>query len=79
MATELRKVTQLSWRKLITSEHGVEGMLVLKERAPKVASSGEAHSIIFNAGVAQGYSLALEEIYNLLSPDSKTDIDYENR
>lgn len=79
MATELKKITKLQWRRLINSEHGIEGMLVLKERAPRVAATGEAHSIIFQAGKTEGYTDALNEIYNLLTPDSTPDTDLENK
>jgi len=79
MATELKKVTQLAWRRLIRSEHGIEGMLVLKERAPTVGTTGESHSILFQAGEVQGWNKALKAIYDLVAPDSASDQDFENK
>ncbi len=79
MSTELRKITKLSWRRLINSEHGTEGILWVKEQAPRIAASGEAHSIIFQAGKAEGYVEAIDKIYQLIAPDSTPDQDIENR
>lgn len=79
MATELRKMTQLAWRRLIISEHGKEGLLVLKERAPRVAQTSEAHSLIFQAGKVEGWNEALNAIYELITPDTPSDNDLENK
>jgi len=79
MATELKKITKLAWRRLIQSEQGIEGILVIKERCPRISASGEAHSIIFGAGKAEGYNEAISAIYELIAPDSVPDGDLESK
>ncbi len=79
MATDLKKLTKLSWRRLVISDQGIEGILVLKERCPRVSQTSEAHSIIFQAGKVEGYTQAIAEIYNLITPDAIPDQDLESK
>lgn len=64
--TELRKVSQLAWRRLIASEHGQEGLLVLRESAPVIVK-GDPHTIIYDAGRVSGFNEAIDAIYKLAS------------
>lgn len=76
MSHELTKVAKLAWRKHLQSPAGIEGMLVLRQNAPSVGRDGEAHSIVFDAGVAEGWRRCLSAIYEIASathdPDSVT-------
>ncbi len=65
MAQELSKNTKLAWRRLLIGEAGTEGMLVLRERAPRVTGNGDSHKIVFDSGKAEGFLLALDYIYDL--------------
>lgn len=76
--TQIKKVTQLAWRKLLLSDAGIEGMLVLREQTPGV-SIGDSHNIIFQAGKAEGYKLALETIQNLIAAEDTKPEDLENK
>ncbi len=78
MATELKKVTALNWRRHVQSESGIEGILVLRERGPRISQASEAHSIIFQAGKAEGWNQAIDEIYNLFAPGPAPDKDLES-
>lgn len=66
--TELKKVTQLSWRRFLLTNEGQEGMLHLRERAPAI-TKGETSSIIFEAGVAQGYIQALNTLSEIIAQE----------
>lgn len=77
MPTELRKITSLTWRRLITSEHGIEGMLVLRERGPNIGS-GDPHQIIFNAGRVEGYKECINNIMDLIAAEEQKQSDTEN-
>jgi hypothetical protein len=79
MATELRKVIKLAWRKWLMSEAGVEGLLVLRESAPSVSSDGEAHKIIFQAGIAEGWKRCLDAHHTLIAADEIKINDIENQ
>jgi len=76
--TQIKKVTQLAWRKLLLSEAGIEGMLVLREMTPGV-SVGDSHNIIFQAGKAEGYRMALETIHNFIAAEESKPEDIENK
>lgn len=54
MEVELRKAVQLAWRRFLQSEFGIEGLLYLRGRAPKIGR-GDSHAIIFDAGRVEGY------------------------
>lgn len=71
MSHELKRVTKLAWRRLLVSDAGTEGMLVLKEQQPSIGGAGESHQIIFQAGVNEGYSQAIAKIYQLASAESE--------
>ncbi len=77
MPTELRKVTQLAWRKHLLSEAGIEGMLILRERTP-VVGRGESHNIIFDAGVVEGYRRALDSIEAVIAAEQPKPEQLEN-
>lgn len=66
MATELSRSTQLSWRKFLLTEAGVEGMLFLREKTPSV-SKGESHAIAFDAGRVDGYKLGIDTISEIIA------------
>lgn len=76
--TELKKVTQLAWRKHLLSDAGIEGQLVLRERGPSVPPTGEAHSIIFNAGRAEGWRECIEALHNLIAVEKVKTENLEN-
>ncbi len=54
-------------------------MLFLREKVPSVLS-GESHAIIFGAGKAEGFKIALDTISELLTMrEAIPDSDLENR
>jgi hypothetical protein len=57
----LRKITQIQTRKWLSSEYGMELMLHLRENVPSVGR-GDVHQMVFDAGVAEGYKIALNRI-----------------
>jgi hypothetical protein len=57
----IRKVTQIACRRFLSSEAGMEMMLYLRQNTPGVAK-GESHAMAFDAGVAEGYKIALNRI-----------------
>jgi len=77
MAQELKRVTNLAWRRFLTSEAGVEGMLYLREKAPSVLK-GDADGIIFDAGRAQGWRACLDEIAEIVSTPKEDPQSLEN-
>lgn len=69
----------MTWRKFLQSPEGQEGMLFLREKVPSVLS-GESHAIIFGAGKAEGFKIALDTISELLTMrEAIPDSDLENR
>lgn len=74
---ELKKVTQLSWRKFLLSDPGTEGMLYLREKAPSI-HTGTSEAIIFEAGRAQGFRDALDAIANVIGVEPKETGDPSN-
>lgn len=76
MASEIKRVTQLSWIKFLSTESGRDGLLYLNEHVPSI-SSGDPHHIIFGAGKVEGYKMALQVISDVIanSPEKKTSID----
>ena len=77
MAVEIRKVTQLAWRRFLATEEGKEGSLWLHEHTPKIDGTG-ADTIIFSAGKAQGFADALSQITDLLGSPELKQIDPSN-
>jgi hypothetical protein len=68
---EVKRTTQLSWRKFLATEAGIEAMLYLRENIPNVAKS-DAHGIAFDAGKAQGWKDCLNAISELIAaPEEK--------
>lgn len=75
--TELKKVTQLAWRKLLLSDAGIEGLLVLRERGPQIYQ-GDSHNIIFQAGKVEGYREALLLMQEFIAAEPKKEENLEN-
>lgn len=76
--TSIKKVTQLSWRRHLLSEAGIEGQLVLREGCPLIPGGGEAHNIIFAAGRAEGWRLCIEAMHNLIAVEKQVSESLEN-
>jgi hypothetical protein len=74
---ELKKQTQLDWRRHLMTESGIEGMLFLRERVPTI-HKGLADEMIFEAGKAEGYKMALDTISEVIAVAQKREIDIEN-
>lgn len=70
---DLEKPTTLAWRKFQLTEHGINGMLWLREQEPSVKPSTEAHTMIFDAGRVQGYKDCLDKILQLLAANPTPD------
>lgn len=75
--TELKKITQLSWRKHLLSDAGVEGMLYLRERQPAI-NKGPADEMIFEAGKVEGYKEALDRISEIIAAEQKKEQSVDN-
>jgi hypothetical protein len=77
---ELKKITQLSWRKFLSTEAGRDGLLYLREKAPSI-HAGESHEIIFAAGKVEGYKDCVDTISEVIGAEQEkplsTDNDYE--
>lgn len=74
---ELKKQTQLDWRRYLLSESGIEGMLFLREHSPTI-HKGQADEMIFEAGKAEGYKMALDMISEVIAVAQKREINIEN-
>jgi hypothetical protein len=74
---ELKKITQLAWRRHLLSDPGVEGMLFLRERSP-VIHKASADEMIFEAGMAEGYKLAIDTISEIIAAEPKKEENLEN-
>jgi hypothetical protein len=74
---ELKKITQLTWRKHLLSNEGIEGMLFLRERQPRI-SKGSADEMIFEAGKVEGYKQALDTISEIIAAEVKKDQNLDN-
>ncbi len=77
MATEIRKVTTLAWRKMLATEAGMEGMLFLRESGPVIVK-GENHQMIFDAGRVEGYKEAINKISDIIAVQEARPIDPSN-
>ena len=77
MATELRKIVQLGWRKHLASDFGIEGMLIMRERTPAI-SKGTSEEIIFEAGRATGWKDCLDAFQTLIATEKREDINPDN-
>lgn len=75
--TELRKVTQLAWRKFLLSDAGMEGMLYLREHIPSIQPS-DADSIIFQAGTTQGFKNGIDTISEIIAAEPVKEQKLEN-
>lgn len=75
--TELKKKTQLDWRRHLLTDSGIEGMLFLREGVPSI-SKGPADEMIFDAGIVEGYKRALDKISEVIAVEQRKEIDIEN-
>ena len=75
--TELKKKTQLEWRRHLLTQEGVEGMLFLRERAPTIHKGG-ADEMIFEAGMSEGYKMAVDMISEIIAVAAKREENLEN-
>lgn len=74
---ELRKITQLAWKKFLSSEEGKEGLLWLHQRIPTI-SKGPSDEVLFEAGRAQGRRDGLVDISEMLATPQNKEIDASN-
>ena len=78
MAEELKKTTRSDWARFLAGNSGIEVMLYLREREPRI-SGKEGSSIVFEAGVSEGYRRALDLINSTINTAAPTrEVDYEN-
>jgi hypothetical protein len=75
--TELKRATQLAWRRHLLSPVGVEGMLYLREMSPRVGG-GDSTAIVFSSGKAEGYREALDRISDVISAEPIKQEDLDN-
>lgn len=75
--TELKKQTQLEWRRHLLTPAGIEGMLFLRERSPSIHKAG-ADEMIFDAGKAEGYKMAIDMISEIIAVAPKKEENLEN-
>ncbi len=75
---ELEQATQLAWRKFLSTSAGEAGLLWWRENTPNVPR-GDSHEIIFDAGVAQGYKKALDNLTFVLGAEKAKEVDFENK
>ncbi len=74
---QISKATQLSWRRFLASDAGIEGMLAMREAAPNI-NKGQPHEICFDAGIATGYSLYADKLYSYIANPPKQEESAEN-
>lgn len=74
---KISKKTALQWRRFMTSEDGVKGLLWLKDMEP-VIPKGESHEIVFDAGVVSGYGKVFTRIEELIEAAEKDESPVEN-
>jgi hypothetical protein len=77
MAVELKKITQLAWRRHFLSAEGQEGMLFARERTPTI-HKGLADEMIFEAGKVEGFKMALDILSEIVAAEPKRDQSPEN-
>ncbi len=77
MATELNKKTQLAWRRHLLTSEGVEGMLFLREGIPSIRK-GPADEMIFDAGIVEGFKMAIDRISEVIAVAAKREENLEN-
>ncbi len=75
--TELKKKTQLEWRRHLLTNEGIEGMLFLRERCPTI-HKGNADEMIFEAGMSEGYKMAVDMISEIIAVAAKREENLEN-
>lgn len=75
--TEIKKATQLAWRRFLLSNEGIEGQLILREACPSVAP-GDAHTIIFSSGKAEGWRMAIAAMHTLIAVEKVKSENLEN-
>jgi hypothetical protein len=77
MAETLDRAVQLQWRKFIATESGTRGLLWWREQIPSVIK-GPADEMIFDAGVAEGYKRALDNLSFVLGAEATKDVNPSN-
>jgi hypothetical protein len=78
--SEVRKVTKLAWRKFLSTEYGQEIMLALREDIPSINGTGDAHRIVFQAGITEGHRLYITKLLDLADvTDGEKPDDIENK
>jgi len=75
--TELKKQTQLDWRRHLLTPEGIEGMLFLREGMPSI-HKGPADEMIFEAGIVEGYKKAIDRISEVIAVAPKKEVNLEN-
>lgn len=73
----LSKGAQIAFRKLLSSDSGMEVMLYLRQTAPSV-TKGESHDIIFEAGVVEGYRRAIDKLSSMAALPQEKEESFEN-
>ena len=76
MAT-ISKATQISWRRFLSSDAGMEGMMYLRDTAPTI-QKGQPHEICFDAGVATGWGKVIDKIYESVANPPQPEQNLEN-
>jgi hypothetical protein len=75
--TELEPATQVQWRRFLSSDAGIKGMLYLRQMTPGI-TKGAPHEMHHDGGVNQGYTRCLDKIEGIGNGKSTRDIKIEN-
>lgn len=75
--TEITRGITLQWRRFLQSEAGMAGMLYLREKIPHI-TKGLPHEVQYDAGYAQGYIKALDQISEILAVKPEKEENIEN-
>jgi hypothetical protein len=73
---ELDRLTQLSWKKFLSTEAGQRGLAFLRYKAPGI-QKGDSHHMIYDGGVNQGYAKCLDRI-NEITEDQQKEVKEDN-
>jgi len=75
---ELKKTTQIAWRRFLSSEAGTEGLLFLRERVPAIIK-GPSEQMLHDGGRATGYTEAINELSTLIATPPAKEESAENK
>lgn len=64
---DVEKIVSLTWRKFLSTDAGVKGMLVLRECEPRILKSSSPEEMIYDAGRNEGYRECLRTITDLIA------------